>query len=57
MLAHYSNHAIDGDIERIRQAQTETFGRLLPETINTNFDMPERERNTGGQYTVNIEVV
>ena len=31
MLDHYAGHKIAGDRERIRQAQTETFGGLLPE--------------------------
>ena len=30
MLNHYSGHKIAGDRERIRQAQIETFGGLLP---------------------------
>ncbi len=31
MLNHYSGHKIAGDRERIRQAQIETFGGLLPD--------------------------
>jgi integrase len=31
MLNHYSDHRIAGDRERIRQAQVETFGGLLPD--------------------------
>jgi integrase len=30
MLDHYSDHVLDGDRERIRQAQRETFGALIP---------------------------
>jgi integrase len=52
MLKHYSNHTISGDTERIQQAQSAVFGRLLPETINTNFDLPNQERDTYGRYTV-----
>jgi hypothetical protein len=32
MLNHYAGHKIAGDRERIRQAQIETFGNLLPAT-------------------------
>ena len=32
MLNHYSGHKIAGDRERIRQAQIEVFGGLLPDT-------------------------
>ena len=35
MLNHYSGHKIAGDRERIRQAQIETFGGLLPHTTET----------------------
>jgi hypothetical protein len=35
MLNHYSGHKIAGDRERIRQAQIETFGGLLPDTTGT----------------------
>jgi integrase len=35
MLNHYSGHKIAGDRERIRQAQIETFGELLPDTTGT----------------------
>jgi integrase len=35
MLNHYSGHKIAGDRERIRQAQIETFGGLLPDTAGT----------------------
>jgi integrase len=35
MLDHYAGHRIAGDRERIRQAQIEMFGALLPsETVN-----------------------
>jgi len=35
MLNHYAGHTISGDRERIRQAQIETFGALIPsKTIN-----------------------
>jgi integrase len=30
MLTHYSKHLLDGDRERIRQAQLEVFGELVP---------------------------
>jgi integrase len=30
MLDHYSDHVLAGDRERIRQAQRETFGALIP---------------------------
>jgi integrase len=56
MLKHYSNHTIDGDTERIQQAQSAAFGRLLPETIDTNFDLPNRERDAYGRYTVYNQV-
>jgi integrase len=36
MLNHYSGHMISGDRERIRQAQLEAFGWLLPDNVN-NF--------------------
>jgi integrase len=32
MLNHYAGHRIAGDRERLRQAQIETFGELLPDT-------------------------
>ncbi|MDR2923496.1 MAG: site-specific integrase [Treponema sp.] len=35
MLDHYAGHKITGDRERIRQAQIETFGNLLPDTAET----------------------
>jgi len=35
MLEHYAGHKITGDRERIRQAQIETFGGLLPDTAGT----------------------
>ncbi len=35
MLNHYSGHKIAGDRERIRQAQIETFGNLLPYSSKT----------------------
>jgi integrase len=35
MLDHYAGHKITGDRERIRQAQIETFGGLLPENVTT----------------------
>jgi integrase len=35
MLNHYSGHKIVGDRERIRQAQIETFGDLLPAATGT----------------------
>jgi integrase len=31
MLAHYSNHALAGDRERVQAAQRAVFGGLLPE--------------------------
>jgi hypothetical protein len=31
MLDHYSGHRLAGDREKIREAQIETFGGLLPE--------------------------
>jgi integrase len=35
MLNHYAGHRIAGDKERIRQAQIETFGTLIPsKTVN-----------------------
>jgi integrase len=34
MLDHYSDHVLDGDRERIRQAQRETFGALIGEGIS-----------------------
>jgi integrase len=37
MLNHYSGHKIAGDRERIRQAQIETFGGLLPDTTGQSF--------------------
>jgi len=54
MLKHYSNHTINGDAERIRQVQAETFGGLLPEKINTDFELPERERDAHGRYTAKV---
>jgi integrase len=33
MLDHYSDHVLDGDRERVRQAQRETFGALIPEAV------------------------
>ena len=33
MLEHYADHKITGDRERIRQAQIETFGGLLPDAV------------------------
>jgi integrase len=33
MLDHYSDHVLDGDRERVRQAQRETFGALIPEGV------------------------
>jgi integrase len=30
MLEHYGNHLLDGDRERIRQAQLDVFGELIP---------------------------
>ena len=35
MLNHYAGHRIAGDRERLRQAQIETFGNLLPDTTKT----------------------
>jgi integrase len=35
MLDHYAGHKITGDRERIRTAQIETFGGLLPENATT----------------------
>jgi hypothetical protein len=35
MLDHYSRHKITGDREKIREAQIETFGGLLPEVTGT----------------------
>jgi integrase len=35
MLDHYAGHKITGDRERIRQAQIETFGGLLPDNATT----------------------
>jgi integrase len=35
MLDHYSGHKIAGDREKIREAQIETFGGLLPELTGT----------------------
>jgi len=35
MLEHYSDHLIAGDRERIRQAQIESFGSLIPSRTNT----------------------
>jgi integrase len=35
MLDHYAGHKITGDRERIRQAQIEMFGGLLPDTAET----------------------
>ena len=35
MLDHYAGHKITGDRERIRIAQIETFGGLLPDTADT----------------------
>jgi integrase len=35
MLEHYSGHKIAGDREKIREAQIETFGGLLPEVSGT----------------------
>jgi integrase len=35
MLDHYAGHKITGDRERIRQAQIEMFGALLPDTAGT----------------------
>jgi hypothetical protein len=37
MLNHYSGHKIAGDRERIRQAQVEIFGGLLPDTTGTTL--------------------
>jgi integrase len=34
MLDHYSDHALDGDRDRIRQAQRETFGALIGEGLS-----------------------
>jgi integrase len=48
MLDHYSNHALVGDIERIRQAQTAAFGGLLPDRITTA--KAEQERDAHGRY-------
>jgi hypothetical protein len=31
MIAHYSDHVLAGDRERIQQAQRETFKDLIPE--------------------------
>jgi integrase len=36
MLKHYSEHKIAGDRERIRQAQIESFGGLLPDYSGNN---------------------
>jgi integrase len=33
MLDHYSDHVLDGDRERMRRAQWETFGTLIPEAV------------------------
>jgi integrase len=33
MLDHYSDHVLEGDRERIRQAQRETFGALIGEAV------------------------
>jgi integrase len=35
MLDHYAGHKIAGDRERLREAQIETFGGLLPEVTGT----------------------
>jgi integrase len=48
MLEHYSNHILVGDIERIRQAQIQTFSGLLPDKITIN--KVERERDTRGHF-------
>jgi integrase len=34
MLDHYSDHVLDGDRERMRRAQRETFGALIPEAVH-----------------------
>jgi integrase len=34
MLDHYSDHMLDGDRERIQQAQRETFGALIGESMS-----------------------
>jgi integrase len=34
MLEHYSDHVLDGDRERILQAQRETFGALIGESMS-----------------------
>jgi integrase len=33
MIAHYSDHVLAGDRERIQQAQRETFSALIPEAV------------------------
>ncbi|GHV84252.1 hypothetical protein AGMMS50212_15920 [Spirochaetia bacterium] len=33
MLTHYSNHAIDGERQKIQQAQREVFGALIPSSL------------------------
>jgi integrase len=38
MLDHYAGHKITGDRERIRQAQIETFGALIPSKM-VNFEI------------------
>ena len=35
MLDHYAGHRLTGDRERLRTAQIETFGSLLPDTTET----------------------
>ncbi|MDR2177014.1 MAG: hypothetical protein LBP20_03105 [Treponema sp.] len=35
MLDHYSGHRLVGDREKIREAQIETFGGLLPDVTGT----------------------
>jgi hypothetical protein len=30
MLSHYGDHLLDGDREKIRQAQKDVFGALIP---------------------------
>jgi hypothetical protein len=50
MLKHYSNHTINGDIERIHQAQLTAFSKLLPEKINSDFNLPKQERDAHGHF-------
>jgi integrase len=56
MLDHYGGHAIAGDRERMRAAQVETFGGLLPDSLKqTEFSVSVKRETVDGLLPVGTE--